>query len=134
MLDHPFFHTLATDPRNTVRNLYNSEQTQFYELAEIQRIIESNQATFLDETLYYQSTTNKILKGEAPSKLQFDDPLSLMARGHHLRLNDVLSITVNTLLARMMDSGLVAKIMGKYYMTDGKWLELQSVSYMGEPH
>ena len=118
--NHPFFHSLASDPRTNVQNLYHSKQRKLFELEELTTTMESNQATVFDSRLHYAQLTKEILEGKDPSRRQLDEPITLMARGHHLRLNDVFSNTVNTFLARLMDSGLVAKMQGKYYMTDGK--------------
>ena len=120
MLDHPFYHGLATDPRANIPDMYYSKQTQFYSLPEILDVMKSNQATIFDSRIHYQQVTKEIKEGKSPSRQQFDESLSLMAMGHHLGLNDVLSDKVNTLLARMMDCGIVNKIFSKYYMSDGK--------------
>ena len=124
MLDHPFFHGLATDPRASVQELYYSDQMNFYSLSDLARIAKLNQARVHDTSLYYRQITIEILEGKSPSARLLDEPITLMARGHHLRINDILSKTVNTLLARIMDSGLVAKISSKYYMTDGKIFQI----------
>ena len=124
MLDHPFFHGLATDPRASVQELYYSDQMNFYSLSDLARIAKLNQARVHDTSLYYRQITIEILEGMSPSARLLDEPITLMARGHHLRINDILSNTVNTLLARIMDSGLVAKISSKYYMTDGKIFQI----------
>ena len=120
MLDHPFFHGLAADPRTSVQELYNSDQMTFYSLPDLARIGKLNEAKVIDTSLYYRQITLEILKGTSPQARVLEEPITLLARGLHLGLNDVLSNTVNTILARMFDSGVVAKIFSKYFLTNGK--------------
>ena len=120
MLDHPFYHGLATDPRENVRELYNSDQMEFFPLSDQPKIDTNLDAKVTDTSLCYRQTTLEILGGLPPSSRVLKDPISIMAHGHHLKLNDVLSNTFNTLLARMFDSGVVAKIFSKYFLTNGK--------------
>ena len=121
MLDNPCFHGLKDDPRKNVRDMYKSKQTQFCSLAELGKAIGSNQASVFDGTLHDRQMTLEILDGKTPSRQKLKDgTVILMTWGHHLRINDVLSESVNTYLARMMDSGIVRKLYNKYYMTDGK--------------
>ena len=123
MLDHPFFHGLATDPRKNVQEMYHSQQMTLWSLSDFDKVAKLNQAKVQDTSLYYRKITLEILKGLPPSSRVLKDPISIMAHGHHLRLNDVLSNTFNTLLARMFDSGVVAKIFSKYFLTNGKICE-----------
>ena len=120
MLDHPFYHGLATDPRAIVRKMYNSEQMEFYPLSDHSKVDKYIAAKVTDTSNYYRKITHQIRTGMSPTENVLVDPITIMARGHHLRINDVMSSSVNTMLARMMDSGVVAKIFSKYFLSNGK--------------
>ena len=120
MLDHPFLHQLKTDPREDVRNMYNSEKTKFFALSQIPEVRDSNQATIFERFIYENEMTEKIRKAQIPNRRQLDFIVNLLTSGHHLRINDILTESINTCLARAMDSGLVDKIFTKYYMRPGE--------------
>ena len=120
MIDHPFSHGLKTDPRADVRKMYDDEKTRFFSNLEMAEVIESNQVTIFERQLHEGQMTQEIINGQSPSRQKLDFIVSLMTSGHHLRVNDVLSESVNTCLARMQDSGIVEKIFSKYYMTNSK--------------
>ena len=96
MLDHPFYHGLATDPREDVREMYKTGPVQFYPLSDQDKIDQYNQAQVLDSRRYYRQIALDVLKGKDPAHRLLDETISLMALGHHLRINDVLSDTVNS--------------------------------------
>ena len=131
-MDNPFYHALESDPRKEVRDLHGSTLTTYYTLAEWLNVVESNQATVFEANAYWQEMTTKILNGEFPHRRQIDYDLVLMTGGHFLRLNDVLTDTTDTYLSRLMASGVVNKIYGKYQLSDGKqnfwWLQLHPSS------
>ena len=60
------------------------------------------------------------MDGQPPNRQQLDETYMLGVCAHFLRVNDVLSESFNIYLARMMDSGIVARIYGRYYLSDGK--------------
>ena len=118
-LDNPFYYGLETDPRKDVRNMYVSKHTTFFQLSEWSKVIDSNQATLFETNTHSIEMTGKILSGEPPTRRELDLDVALMSAGHFLRVNDVLSETTNTYLARLMASGIVNKIYGKYQLSDG---------------
>ena len=118
-LDNPFYYGLETDPRKDVRDMYASEHTTFFQLSEWSKVIDSNQATLFETNTHIIEMTGKILSGEAPTRRQLELDVALLSGGHYLRLNDVLSETTNTYLSRLMASGIVNKIYGKYQLSDG---------------
>lgn len=119
-MDNPFYHALESDPRKEVRDLHSSTHTTYFKLAEWLNVIESNQATLFDTNTYVQEMTTMILSGEFPHRTQIDYDLALLPCGHFLRLNDVLTDTIDTYLSRLMASGVVNQIYGKYQLSDGK--------------
>ena len=63
--------------------------------------------------------TLAIEKGETPDRHLVGEEYALVTCGYFFRLNDVLSEGFNTILARLMDSGLNGKLYRKYYMSKG---------------
>ena len=117
MLDNPFFHALQLDPRENVRKFY--KHSTFYTFKDIERIQEMNEPKVVTRERYYTLMTKNIKEGNTPEARLFDEEISRLACGHFLRLNDIMSPTFNTYLARMMDSGIVAKIFNKRFLTKG---------------
>ena len=120
ILDNPIYHTMKNDPRKDFRDLYNDEKTVIFPLAEWNEKMRANQVTTAMRLVYQREITLKILNGEKPVKRQLDEVFILLPCAYFLRVNDVLSEGFNTYLGRMMDTGIVAKIYGKYFLTEGK--------------
>ena len=119
ILDEDIFHIMASDPRKNFRNLYLSNQVEIYQLKDIEDIRHSDQASILERKVNSLGLTSKILNGQPPNRQHLEETYMLLACAHFLRVNDVLSEAFNTYLARTMDSGIVAKIYRKYYLSDG---------------
>ena len=122
ILDEDIFHIMASDPRKDFRDLYLSDQVEIFQLKDIEDITHTDQAKILERKVNSLGLTSKILDGKPPNRQHLEETYMLLACAHFLRVNDVLSETFNTYLARMMDSGIVAKIYRKYYLSDGNLL------------
>ena len=120
ILDEDIFHIMASDPRKDFRDLYLSDQTEIYQYDRLAEVQQTDQATVFERKITTRGLTLKILDGQPPDRQQLDETYMLGVCAHFLRVNDVLSESFNTYLAQMMDSGIVARIYGKYYLSDGK--------------
>ena len=120
MLDHPFYHGFKTDPRQNVRDLYNAEQKITYTFDQYLEASKTTEAHTTDKETHDLQMKTEILSGRPQKRRILDDFLSVMTCGHHLRINDVLTESVNTILARTMDSGITAKIFSKHYLSESK--------------
>ena len=121
MLDNPLFHTMESDPRQSFRDMYNSPKARIFSFSEWNEKDESNQATTDTSLVWQRGTTLEIKSGKSPSRMQLEEQFLILTCGHFLRVNDVLSEGFNTYLARMMDSGIVSKIFGQYYLNPGNY-------------
>ena len=120
MFDHPFYHGFKTDPRKDVRELYNSPQKITYGFDRYLEATKTDQVHVSDKKTHDSQMRVEILNGRPQKRRILDDFLSVMTCGHHLRINDVLTESVNTILAWTMDSGITAKIFSKHYLSDSK--------------
>ena len=67
-------------------------------------------------------------QGLPPSHKRLDDSIIWLTYGNHLRLNDILTDSVLTYLGQMQDSGIIKKILSKYYMSNGKFASLENIA------
>ena len=120
MLDHPVWHALETDPRKDVQNMYKSKNKKHFNVKQQKDVLESGQAHVSTVEIYELKIKKDVEQGLPPSHKRLDENIVWLTYGNHLKLNDVLTESVIAYLGRMQDSGIVRKILSKYYMSNGK--------------
>ena len=110
---------METDPRQNFQRMNKSNQIEFLPKNRFDEILRSDQATIMERKQASREMTLKILNGQPPDRLQLDETYAYGACSHFMKVNDVLSESVNTYLARMMDFGIVDKILRNDYLSDG---------------
>ena len=122
---------MKDDPRRDFRQLYSSKNSKIFPLTEWNEAIESNQATIFTSLVHKRAVTMRIQEGQIPNRLELDENFILLACGHFLGINDILSEGFKTYLARMMDHGIVSMIYSKYYLSDSNIaLHLARIAYI----
>ena len=112
---------METDPRQNYKRMHKSNQIEFLPKNRFDEILRTTQATVMERKLASRQMALKILKGQSPNRFQLDETYAYGACSHFLKVNDVLSKSVNTFLARMMDSGIVDKIYRKYHLSESRF-------------
>ena len=112
---------MKTDPRQNFQRMNKSNQIEFLPKNRFDEILRTDQATIMERKQASREMTLKILNGQPPDRLQLDETYAYGACSHFMKVNDVLSESVNTYLARMMDSGIVDKILRNYDLSDGMY-------------
>ena len=112
---------METDPRQNFQRMNKSNQIEFLPKNRFDEILRTDQATVMERKQASRQMTLKILNGQPPDRLQLDETYANGACTHFMKVNDVLSESVNTYLARMMDSGIVDKILRNYDLSDGMY-------------
>ena len=110
---------MKTDPRQNFQRMNKSNQIVFLPKNRFDEILRTDQATIMERKQASREMTLKILNGQPPDRLQLDETYAYGACSHFMKVNDVLSESVNTYLARMMDFGIVDKILRNDYLSDG---------------
>ena len=110
---------MKTDPRQNFQRMNKSNQIEFLPKNRFDEILRTDQATIMERKQASREMTLKILNGQPPDRLQLDETYAYGACSHFMKVNDVLSESVNTYLARMMDFGIVDKILRNDYLSDG---------------
>ena len=110
---------METDPRQNFQRMNKSNQIEFLPKNRFDEILRTDQATIMERKQASREMTLKILNGQPPDRLQLDETYAYGACSHFMKVNDVLSESVNTYLARMMDFGIVDKILRNDYLSDG---------------
>ena len=110
---------METDPRHNFQRMNKSNQIEFLPKNRFDEILRTDQATVMERKQASRQMTLKILNGQPPDRLQLDETYAYGACSHFMKVNDVLSESVNTYLARMMDFGIVDKILRNDYLSDG---------------
>ena len=128
MLKHPVWDALENDPRKNVQNMYKSSNTERFTVDQQKMVLESGQAHVSTVEIYELKIKKEVEQGLPPSHKRLDDSIIWLTYGNHLRLNDVLTDSVLTYLGRMQDSGIIKKILSKYYMSNGKLASLKSIA------
>ena len=110
---------METDPRKNFQRMNKSNQIEFLPKSRFDEILRTDQATIIERKQASREMTLKILNGQPPDRLQLDETYAYGACTHFMKVNDVLSESINSYLARMMDSGIVNKILRNHYLSDG---------------
>ena len=110
---------METDPRQNFQRMNKSNQIEFLPKSRFDEILRTDQATIIERKQASREMTLKILNGQPPDRLQLDETYAYGACTHFMKVNDVMSESFNTYLARMMDSGIVDKILRNHYLSDG---------------
>ena len=130
MLDHPVWHALETDPRKDVQNMYKSKNMKLFTVDKQKDVLESGQAHVATTEVYELKIKKEVELGLPPSHKRLDETITWLTYGNHLKLNDVLTERVLTYLGRMQDSGIVRKILSKYYMSNCKPSILKNITFL----
>ena len=128
MLKHPVWDALENDPRKDVQNMYKSKNTERFTVDQQKMVLESGQAHVSTVEIYELKIKKEVEQGLPPSHKRLDDSIIWLTYGNHLRLNDILTDSVLTYLGRMQDSGIIKKILSKYYMSNGKVASLENIA------
>ena len=110
---------METDPRQNFQRMNKSNQIEFLPKSRFDEILRTDQATIIERKQASREMTLKILNGQPPDRLQLDETYAYGACTHFMKVNDVLSESINSYMARMMDSGIVNKILRNHYLSDG---------------
>ena len=110
---------METDPRQNFQRMNKSNQIEFLPKSRFDEILRTDQATIMERKKASRQMTLKILNGQPPDRLQLDVTYAYGACTHFMKVNDVLSESINSYMARMMDSGIVNKILRNHYLSDG---------------
>ena len=121
ILNDDIVNRMKPDPRQHYYRMNKSNQMQFLPKNRFVEILRTDQATIIERKQASKQMTFKILNGQPPNRFQLDETYAYGACSHFLKVNDVLSKSINTYLARMMDSGIVDKIYRKHHLSESRF-------------